>query len=397
MKNKRKEEITMSNEWKMVRLGDCSKVVMGQSPSSSSYNSDGEGLPFYQGNADFGVINPKVRYYCTEPTKFANVDSVLMSVRAPIGALNIANSYCCIGRGLCAISGIDGVSYFKYLYYYLLKKQAYIQSLGTGSTFKAITGKVVNDLLITLPNIEKQQQIAAVLDKASELVEKRKAQLAELDSLAESIFYDMFGDPVTNEKGWKKERLNTLGKIITGNTPSRQVDLYYSEEHIEWIKTDNISDGVIYPTTAREYLSKEGLAVGRSVNTNSLLITCIAGSIKSIGTVCLTDRIVAFNQQINAFSPNVDLCNHLFMWCLMRFSKKYIQDNATNGMKRIITKSVIENLLFINPPLPLQQQFAQRIEKIEEQKQKVKAALKESEDLFQRLMQDMFNPEHYNS
>ena len=379
-----RQKENMNNEWVMVKLEDvCTKASSNISLNKVTDNTGDYALFGASGFAKNIVFYHQDKEYIAIVKDGAGVGRVMM--------LPAKSSIVGTMQYILPKNNID----ICYLSYFL--KQIDLAKYASGATIPHIYFKDYSKERIFLPSIKKQREIAAVLDKASELVEKRKTQLAELNALAESIFYDMFGDPVTNEKEWDMKKLNLLGKITTGNTPSRQVDSYYNEEYIEWIKTDNITDGVIHPTTAREYISKEGLNVGRKVNENSLLITCIAGSIKSIGTVCLTDRRVAFNQQINAFSPNTDICNHLFMWCLIRFSKQYIQDNATKGMKRIITKSVIEKLLFINPPLKLQQQFAQRIEKIEEQKQKVKAALKESEDLFQRLMQDMFNPEYHSS
>ena len=103
------------------RLDELCHLNMGQSPDSNSYNDNGEGLPFYQGNADFGVIHPEVRVWCNAPTKIVDEGSLLISVRAPIGALNIANERCCIGRGLAGITSKDGVNQ-KYIYYCLKGK-----------------------------------------------------------------------------------------------------------------------------------------------------------------------------------------------------------------------------------------------------------------------------------
>ena len=87
------------SKWEYKKLCDVALIIMGQSPSSDSYNEEGKGLPFFQGNADFGVLHPKARVYCDAPQREANENDILMSVRAPIGAINIANTHCCIGRG----------------------------------------------------------------------------------------------------------------------------------------------------------------------------------------------------------------------------------------------------------------------------------------------------------
>ena len=99
----------------MARLEEICAINMGQSPDSSTYNEDGNGLPFFQGNADFGEIYPAVRMWCSEPTKIAREKDILISVRAPIGALNIANCECCIGRGLAALTVNEDICAQEYL------------------------------------------------------------------------------------------------------------------------------------------------------------------------------------------------------------------------------------------------------------------------------------------
>lgn len=122
----------------MPRLDDVCAITMGQSPDSSTYNKERNGLPFFQGNADFGEIHPSVRMWCSEPSKIARENDILISVRAPIGALNIANCECCIGRGLAALTVNNDICTREYLWYALSSKIDELNSKGTGSTFKAV-------------------------------------------------------------------------------------------------------------------------------------------------------------------------------------------------------------------------------------------------------------------
>ena len=244
--------------------------------------------------------------------------------------------------------------------------------------------------LLPIPTIEEQQQIVSELDLLSEVIEKHKAQLEELDKLAQSIFYDMFGDPVTNEKGWEVKKIKDICKVITGNTPSRNNLEYYNEEYIEWIKTDNILRDSLYPSLAKEYLSEEGAKQGRIADVGSILIACIAGSLESISKCCLLNRKVSFNQQINALVPKEDM-NSLFVYSLVNAIADYIRENTTNGMKHIITKSVLEEIRICVPPLSLQQEFAAKVEAIEAMKAKVRQSLKEAETLFNERMDYYFN------
>ena len=142
--------MTKLGNMKFERLGNIADIIAGQSPPSDTYNQNNEGLPFFQGNADFGEMFPKVRYWCKEPKKIAFANDILMTVRAPVGPVNICNVESCIGRGLSAIRVNNDYSY-KYIYYFLKSHEEQIASLGVGSTFKSITQKEIGKLLIPIP------------------------------------------------------------------------------------------------------------------------------------------------------------------------------------------------------------------------------------------------------
>ena len=178
----------------MVRLDKICTINMGQSPDSSTYNAEHNGLPFFQGNADFGEIHPSVRMWCSKPTKIARKNDILISVRAPIGALNIANFECCIGRGLAALTVNNDSCTREYLWYALSSKIDELNSKGTGSTFKAVNKSTLSETEIPLPPLDEQRCIAATLDKATDLISKRRQQLGKLDELVKARFVEMFGD-----------------------------------------------------------------------------------------------------------------------------------------------------------------------------------------------------------
>lgn len=173
-------------------------------------------MPFFQGNADFGELHPKVRIWCNAPTKIAECGDILISVRAPIGALNIADKQCCIGRGLAALTVNETLCDPKYLWYGLECKVDELNSKGTGSTFKAINKKTLAETEMPLPPLEEQRRIAALLDKISDLIAKRRAQLDKLDLLVKARFVEMFGDPVINPYGWNVSTLSDLGECKNG-------------------------------------------------------------------------------------------------------------------------------------------------------------------------------------
>lgn len=267
----------------------------------------------------------------------------------------------------------------KYLYYAL--SNAKIPNTGYNRHFKWL-----KELSFNIPSIEKQREIADLMDIIVNLENLRKKQLEKLELFVKSRFIEMFGDPVTNEKGWVKVRLADKCCIITGNTPPRANEKYYGS-YIEWIKSDNITSSM-YLTKAAEYLSEEGLAVGKKVESGSVLMTCIAGSLKSIGNVAIADRPVTFNQQINAVVTNEQ--NTLFMYEQFKLTKEYITCDVNMALKGILSKGQLSEKQFIFPPIELQNQFADFVAQVDKSKLAIQQSLDELETLKKSLMQQYF-------
>jgi type I restriction enzyme S subunit len=275
----------------------------------------------------------------------------------------------------------------KFLWYQLNDERRWHRS-GTGQPF--IKPSDVKAHRVFLPPLPEQQRIAEILDKAGALLSKRRAALAQLDTLTQSIFLDMFGDPATNPKGWPRRAIGEVGKVVTGNTPPRSNPGYYGTA-IEWIKSDNINTPHYYLTKADEGLSESGKAVARTVPAGSILVTCIAGSPECIGNAAMTKREVAFNQQINAFVPaNGDA--H-FLYAQIRVGKRLIQGESSAGMKGIVSKGRFEQISLIFPPIELQHEFARRIGAMEKLAATHRASLAELDALFASLQHRAFRGE----
>ncbi|MGC9336456.1 MAG: restriction endonuclease subunit S, partial [Anaerolineae bacterium] len=160
--------------WEVVRLKWVAEVVMGQSPPSETYNENGYGVPFLQGNADFGAQSPAAGTWCTNPSKLCKAGDLLLSVRAPVGALNKADIQYGIGRGLCAIRPADA-ALPEHFWYHLMVSRAQLETQSDGSTYDAVSTSDVGALLIALPPLPEQRAIAAYLDD----------ETARLDGLVE--------------------------------------------------------------------------------------------------------------------------------------------------------------------------------------------------------------------
>ena len=273
----------------------------------------------------------------------------------------------------------------KYLYYFCEKFD--FEKLNTTVTIPSLTKANLLKVEIPLPSLDEQLKIAAVLDKVSGLIAKRRQQLDKLDELVKSRFVEMFGDPVENPMEWEKIALGKRCDIVTGNTPSRAEPENYGN-FIEWIKSDNINTPAVLLTEAQEYLSEKGFYKCRFVEGGSLLMTCIAGSINCIGNVAVTDRRVAFNQQINAIIPKQD--DVLYLYWLMQLSKPIIHSSINMALKCILSKGQLSEMAFPFPPSELQNYFSMFANRAESTKTNITRSLEKLVILKKSLMQCYF-------
>ena len=185
----------LPKEWAWTRLGEISLIILGQSPPSSTYNENGEGLPFYQGKLEFGEIYPVPQKWCSSPKKIAEKGDVLISVRAPVGPTNICPGKSCIGRGLAALRGMGGISPF-FILYLIRAFENNIAQKGTGTTFNAITGDQLNEFRIPLPSLIEQNKIVENIESCFSIaheVEKIAEQtLKQSKRLRQSILKTTF-------------------------------------------------------------------------------------------------------------------------------------------------------------------------------------------------------------
>ena len=278
----------------------------------------------------------------------------------------------------------------RYFMYYLksIKFKKVLTKVVTGSAQLNFGPSHLKNMSISLPNLDIQKNIVQRLDRVNNLIEIKRKLLFLLDELVKSRFVEMFGDPNMVALN-KSVKFSSVAKIITGNTPSRKSPEYYGD-YIEWIKSDNIISTNLYISQAKEFLSEQGAAKGRVAPKDSLLMTCIAGSIRSIGNVGICDRSVAFNQQINAIVLKNNI-NPLYVYWLLKLFKPSIIANVEMSLKGIISKSQLENMLI--PIIASQEEqelfikFALQINKL---KSDVQKSIDETQLLMDSLMQEYF-------
>lgn len=199
--------------WKKIRLGDVCQVISGQSPASDTYRNTAQGLPFFQGKADFGEEYPIARSWCISPIKVAKPGDILISVRAPVGPTNTANVECCIGRGLAAIRCGEHIDQ-RFLLFCLRFLQEEIANKGSGSTFQAINRDDLVNFNIPLAPLSEQKRIAAILNERLAAVEQaRKASETRLNA-AQALTSAYLREAFESEEArtWKRQ---ALGDFVT--------------------------------------------------------------------------------------------------------------------------------------------------------------------------------------
>ena len=214
-----------------LRLDQIAEVTMGQSPDSSSYNSVGKGIPFYQGKTEFTdkyIGQPST--WCTSPTRIAKENDILMSVRAPVGNVNIATEECCIGRGLSSIRPQNGFN-SEFIFEALEQKKEELENKATGSTFKAINKDIV--LSIQIPNtsisIQKEySNFVKQIDKSKFLLQQI---LEKFELLKKSRFIELIGN-IQNPK-YQLVELNEICEFIKDGTHQTPI---YTEDRVNGFK-----------------------------------------------------------------------------------------------------------------------------------------------------------------
>lgn len=175
-----------SSDWTEGILSDIADITMGQSPSSSSYNEDRNGIIFFQGRAEFGFRFPTVRLYTTEPKRMACTNDTLMSVRAPVGDLNVAHTDCCIGRGLAAIHSKDNHQAFVLYTMFSLKKQLDVFN-GEGTVFGSINRISLNKMPLLIPSSEKLDEFEALVSPIDAAIRNNYDEICYLKQLRDSL------------------------------------------------------------------------------------------------------------------------------------------------------------------------------------------------------------------
>lgn len=379
-----------------MKLKDCCTIIAGQSPESKYYNTEGNGLPFFQGKADFGELYPTVRVYCSQPTKIAEKDDILLSVRAPVGPTNLSPGRVCIGRGLTAIRPFKELN-LKYLLFFFKYFEAQLQQQGTGTTFKAITQDVIKNLEVPVPPLTEQQRIVArieelfsQLDSGVETLRKTKQQLAVYRQAVLKEAFSRCPDKVI------------VKSVCEHVTDGDHMPPPKSAAGIPFIMISNVENHCInWGNTAyvgRDYY--QNIDSKRKPRKGDVLYT-VTGS---FGIPVLVDfeKEFCFQRHIALLRPNQTI-KQKFLYYAMQEPSVYSQASkrATGTAQKTVGLAVLRNIEipFVGS-LERQEQIVQDIENkmsvCDSIEQTVDEALQQADALRQSILKQAFEGELYN-
>ena len=378
-------------------LKDVCAINMGQSPDSKSYNDTGDGVPFFQGNADFGARYPVTRKWCSEPTKMAAPNDILISVRAPIGAMNYARENCCIGRGLAALTPDKSKALPEFIFWLLKGKNAELNSKGTGSTFKAISRKVLEEIMIPEISLEKQIEFSEILERVYGVIQARKEELQKLDELIKARFVEMFGDARENPNGYTRvpfidivEYMGDIGSNGANKVVVDHLDMKDEEDYAMMVRFTNFTKNDFVDDV--KYISKEAYDFfKKSQIFGGELIICKIGSAGQNYVMPYLNRPVSLglNQIMVRIKDNI-LMPYLYQYLHTDYGEFLISGCINGAVTKTITKTELKKIPVMLPPIELQNQFADFVRAVDKSKVKVQKALDETQKLFDSLMQQYF-------
>jgi type I restriction enzyme S subunit len=303
--------------------------------------------------------------------------------------LNLADKQYCIGRGLAAIRGRGGKFDTAFLRHVLANGYSVFQSRGVGSTFINISGEELAGFVVPALPLPEQRRIAAILDQADSLRAKRRAALAELDTLTQSLFLDLFGDPVANPKKWPRKLFSEVGTLDRGaskHRPRNAPELLGGPYPL--VQTGEVANCNGYIREYHSTYSEVGLRQSKMWPAGTLCIT-IAANIAKTGILtfdaCFPDSIVGFRADDSATAE--------FVRSWLSFLQKSLEDAAPESAQKNINLALLRNLAVPLPPMSLQREFARRVAAVQKLKTAHRAHLAELDALFASLQYHAFSGE----
>ena len=375
-----------------IALKDVCNINMGQSPDSSSYNNNEDGIPFFQGNADFGERYPVTRVWCNAPTKIAQPEDILISVRAPIGALNFAKEECCIGRGLAALTPDRSKVSLEFIYWLLKGKNEELNSKGTGSTFKAISRKVLEETMVPVIDFDKQHEYAEILEKIYSVIQMRKEELSALDDLIKARFVEMFGTLQDNRNGYDIVTIEEVCSMIKDGTHQTPTYTEDTENGYKFLSSKDVMTQKIDWTDIKYIPADlhEKLYATIQPQRNDILMSK-NGVNYGVAAINDTDEVFDIYVSLALLRPT-EVINPVYFRCVINNPDTKRQfDGSIKGIGvPNLHLGEIKKTKILLPPMELQEEYVLFVHQVDKSKVAVQKALDETQLLFDSLMQQYF-------
>lgn len=386
----------MRENWQIKKLGEVCTIERGGSPRPiSEYITDSpSGLNWIkigdakEGSKYINSTKEKIKPEGLKSTRLVHKGDFILSNSMSFGKPYILGLDGCIHDGWLVIHDNNCTFEKSYLYYMLGNPNMYtkFKRLAVGGVVNNLNCEIVRNVFVPIPPLEEQERIVAELDLLTGVIEKQKAQLKELDTLAQSIFYDMFGDPVKNEKGWKLKKIGDVLKTTSGGTPSKNHAEYYDGGTIPWINSGELHQ--MYISDVKKYITRAGVenSSAKIFPVNSVLVAMYGAT---VGEVSILQIESTTNQAVCCIFPS-PLYTPIFLYSVIKNSKNYFIEFSAGGAQPNISQGVIKNFRLITPSIDIQQQFAEKIEAIEHQKTLIKKSIEEAQKLIDYTMDKYF-------
>ncbi len=340
-----------NKKWDFIELGKIADVISGQSPRGEFYNDKGIGTPFYQGKTEFTEkFLGKPKTWTTETTRLAIKDDILMSVRAPVGPVNISTQDICIGRGLAAIRVKKELALNDYVFYILKDYEKSITG-NTGSTFSSINKKDIEEIKIPLPPLDVQQEIVEELDGYQNIIDGAR------------MVVENWKPHIDIDPEWQLVELGDVCEIVGGGTPSKKEKTFWENGIVKWISSKHINDD--FSIDGYELITKEAVE-NSSTNiippNNVIVVTRV-----SMGKIAFTDDYYAINQDLTGLISKANSINSKFLLYILNQNIGYFIGNAQGLGVKGVTRDFVKNAKISLPNIEVQTEIVDEIENTKKQ------------------------------
>ena len=369
-----------------VVIEDYIEVLSGYAFSSKKFNTDGLGMPIIR-IRDVGHDESETYFDGEFDSKYLiNKGDMLIAMDGDFRLAKWTGRPSLLNQRVCKVKSISKDLLDEFLFYALPAELKKIEDATSYVTVKHLSVKKINAIEIPLPSLSEQKAIVAKLDRAQRLIDIDKAMLAKYDQLIQSVFLDMFGDPVTNPKGWEVKKLGDVGTLARGKSKHRpRNDASILGGDYPLIQTGDVANAGMYITSYNSTYNELGLKQSKKWEKGTLCIT-IAANIAKVGILdfdaCFPDSVVGFKSE---------LASSIYIYSWMGFLQSIIEEQAPVSAQKNINLRILNDLDVMFPPIDLQHKYEATVLKVYNEKSLVEVTQSQSEALFSSLVQGVFN------